>query len=89
MCISHALQRASWLACALYLQTNQNVSRAGFESVASIAQLVERRPMSGFPPVKWSYVQVAGSNPARDTFFSLKNFKQLFYISSTETSNPI
>ena len=27
-------------ACALYLQTNQNVSRAGFESVVLIAQLV-------------------------------------------------
>ena len=30
----------SWLACTLYLQTNQNVSRAGFESVVLIAQLV-------------------------------------------------
>ena len=65
------------------------MSRAGFESVVLIAQLVERGPMSGFPPVNGSYVQVAGSNPARDTFFSLKNFKQLFYISSTETSDPI
>ena len=26
------------------------------------------------------YVQVAGSNPAQDTFFSLKNCKQLFYF---------
>ena len=43
--------RSQYVLGLLYLQTNQNVSRAGFVSVVLIAQLVERGPVFGYPPV--------------------------------------